>query len=153
MKLTPEQLAQLIQKVMANLAASKETVGSFSVEDILAEISVQLDEMTADDSEPVDGEEDTKADEPAKETPDVSPELVEAVLAAINGAKAAEPAVETPASELPSQVEVHAETKALQRTAPQPQMQRKYANIFLAPGATAAHPNSFKSSIDSLTVP
>ncbi|MEG1562527.1 MAG: phage major capsid protein [Bacteroides sp.] len=154
MKLTQEQLAELIAKVFANLGEKRkackengedvsETVG---IEEILAEVTAILNE--ADEGsveEPATEPEGEKATEPAEgEATAVTPELIAKIIEAIGGVKSGEGAGEKkyggPAA----------------TNTPKNEPQRKYAGLFLSTGAGRdgnAQQNGFKSRIATMSAP
>ena len=159
MKLTQEQLAELIAKVFASIsekrkAACKETDPApaagdgFSTDEILAAVS----EIIGDIGEPADP--DAKADDTATaEEGEISPELIARVVEALGslGAKAAAEPSQQKAAEPAGGSESKAAAPAA-ASAPAPQ--RKYASLFLSgvanpnPGATG-----FKARIASMSAP
>lgn len=162
MKLTQEQLAELIAKVFANLderrRANKEgeaPSGGFSIEEIVAEISNIFDGMEG--SEPVGSEPTTEPasfSEPTSEPEDgekgndeggVSPELIAKVIAALGGMKGAEGATEQKATAPASA------PTGERKSAPQ----RKYASLFLSTGASrdGGQATGFKARMASMSAP
>ena len=153
MKLTQEQLAELIAKVFASIsekrkAACKETDPApaagdgFSTDEILAAVS----EIIGDIGEPADP--DAKADDTATaEEGEISPELIARVMEAL-GALGAKAAAE------PSQQKAVEPAGGSESKAAAPAPQRKYAGLFLSgvanpnPGATG-----FKARIASMSAP
>lgn len=155
MKLTQEQLAALIAKVFANLnaklAADGKSVDDITTDDILAELSAVVAEM--EDGEPAaDPDGDPAAD------PD-SDALLDKIMAAISGSKAFEPAMEPTADPAPAG---GGEGKAATSTGggegkaanPAP-AQRKYANLFIANGASrdGSSASGFKARIATMSAP
>lgn len=152
MKLTQEQLAELIAKVFANLdekrkarkEGGEDLPENITVDEILTEITALL---TAEGSEPAtediipDGD-GAKSGEGDGSTP-VTPEFIAKVIEALGGVKTAEPAIETKAGG-PSA-----------KAAAQPQTQRKYADLFISTGAArdGAQAGGFKSRIESMSAP
>ena len=161
MKLTQEQLAELIAKVFASIsekrkAACKETDPApaagdgFSTDEILAAVS----EIIGDIGEPADP--DAKADDTATaEEGEISPELIARVMEALGalGAKAAAEPSQQKAAEPTGGSESKAAAPAA-TPAPAPAPQRKYANLFLS-GAAASTPSAsgFKTRIQSMSGP
>lgn len=148
MKLTQEQLAELIAKVLAGLGEKRKAAkddGEIGVDEIMAELSEILDSSGEEKPEATDGEsgEEEKVDEPADEAGSaVTPELIAEVIKALNEKKSNTPVVEAKASSTVT------ETKT---AAP---VQRKYANIFLGKSAGVdggAGAKSFKSRISSMS--
>lgn len=148
MKLTQEQLAELIAKVFANVdekrkarkEGGEELPENISVEEILTEITALLSEGGSEDiiPEPEDGK-GGEGNEPTA----VTPEFIAKVIEALGGVKAAdEPVTETKAGG-PS------------KTAPQSQPQRKYADLFISTGAArdGVQSGGFKSRIESMPAP
>ncbi len=154
MKLTQEQLAELIAKVFANLdekrKARKEAGESLpdgiTTDDILAEITALLTDKEGEDegeSEPVG---DGDKGEDGAEGSEVS-ELIAKVIEALQGVKAAEPAAA--AEPAPTQ------TKAGGPSTVPAQPQRKYSDLFLSTGASRdpAPRNGFKARIATMSAP
>lgn len=148
MKLTQEQLAELIAKVFANVdekrkackEGGEELPENISVEEIMTEITAILSEGGSDDiiPEPENGK-GGDGDEPTA----VTPEFIAKVIEALGSVKAAdEPVTETKAGG-PS------------KAAPQSQPQRKYADLFISTGAArdGVQPSGFKSRIESMSAP
>ena len=160
MKLTPEQLAELIAKVFASIsekrkAASKEADpapadDSIGTDEILSAVS----EILGDLGEPADpgAKADDTADTQTGEA-EISPELIARVVEALGslGAKAAAEPSQQKAAEPAGGSESKAAAPAA-ASAPAPQ--RKYASLFLSgvanpnPGATG-----FKARIASMSAP
>ena len=134
MKLTPEQLAQLIAQIFANLIAAGKDPASITTEDIMAE----LDAVVEQNGEPAAEPEEEPAAEPESE-PDakaegdgalsVTPELIQQIIDALGAGKSAEPAAEPKAAAEPAAVQQKSGGPAAQ---PKAAPQRKYAGIFLS---------------------
>lgn len=151
MKLTQEQLAELIAKVFANLdekrKARKETEGEIediSTEDILGALTEIISDI--DDTGDGDGEgkavEDPAGDGEGEAAGAVSPELIAKIVEALEGVKSGAGATETKAAE-PA------------KTAAAP-AQRKYANLFISTGASrdgGGKAMGFKARMESMTEP
>lgn len=169
MKLTQEQLAELIAKVFANLDEKHKAVSEggesspigFGTDEILSEISAILEGMES--SEPPIGE---PVNEPASEgegdlkgegeggSP-VSPEFIAKVIAALNGVKTAEGAGENNApTAAPAAEQKAAPARASEQKAA-PAAQRKYASLFLSTGASrdGNGGSGFKARIASMSAP
>lgn len=162
MKLTQEQLAELIAKVFASIsekrkAASKEADpapadDNISTDEILSAVS----EILGDLGEPADP--GAKADDTADiqtEEAEISPELIARVVEALGslGAKAAAEPSQQKAAEPAGGSESKAAAPAATPT-PTPAPQRKYASLFLS---GVANPNpggtGFKARIASMSAP
>lgn len=162
MKLTQEQLAELIAKVFASIsekrkAASKEADpapadDNISTDEILSAVS----EILGDLGEPADP--GAKADDTADiqtEEAEISPELIARVVEALGslGAKAAAEPSQQKAAEPAGGSESKAAAPAAAPT-PTPAPQRKYASLFLS---GVANPNpggiGFKARIASMSAP
>lgn len=159
MKLTQEQLAELIAKVFTNLDEKRkackengedvpETIGT---EEILAEITTILNEMDGGEPAPAAGEgEGEKAGEPVATAPagegtatPVTPEFIAKVIEALGGVKSGEVAGEKKAGG-PS------------AAAPKNEPQRKYAGLFLSTGASrdgSGQMSGFKARIETMSAP
>lgn len=143
MKLTPEQLAELIAKIFAGIGekrksrkeAGEEVADGISIDEILAEINAVVEGMEGSDPEAgAEGEGVKAADgDGSAECGAVSADLIATIIAALeqNGIKAGEGASEKKAGG-PS-----ATTAATATSAPAaPTTQRKYADLFLSTGAS-----------------
>lgn len=129
MKLTQEQLAELIAKVFANLGEKRkackengeEVSEDFTVDEILTEVSAILENAGEPAAPEGEGEKAVGGEGEGEDENPVSPELVAAIIKALEaeGIKA-----ETGVPE----------TKAAVRPAAAPQ--RKYASLFLSSGAS-----------------
>lgn len=157
MKLTQEQLAELIAKVFASLdekrKARKETEGeveAISTEEILGALTEIIGDIdTAPAADPTatgEGEEGKAAEDPTAtgegEEGAVSPELIAKIVAAIEGVKSGTGASEVKAAE-PT------------KTAAAP-TQRKYANLFISTGASRDGGDKamgFKARMESMSAP
>ena len=149
MKLTQEQLAELIAKVFANLdekrKARKEAEGEIegtSTDEILAALTEVIEAVEGDET----GEDGEKAEEgePAAETGAVTPELITKVVEALEGIKSSTGASETKSAEPVAQPQT-----------PAAQPQRKYANLFISTGASRDGGDKamgFKARMESMTV-
>ena len=168
MKLTQEQLAELIAKVFANLDEKRRTnaegdspAGGFSIEDILSEISAIFD--GAEGSEPSGGfgsvTEPAGTTEPTNEGGEgdkgdgegeggiaVTPELIARIISALNGQKAAEGTATEKKAAAPASA-----PSGERKSAPQ----RKYASLFLSTGADrdGGNTSGFKARMASLSAP
>ena len=169
MKLTQEQLAELIAKVFANLDEKRKAISeggessliSFGTDEILSEISAILEGMEGSEppvgepmNEPVgEGEGDLKGE--GEGGSPVSPEFIAKVIAALNGVKTAEGAGENnaPAAAPATEQKAAPARSGEQKTAPAPQ--RKYANLFLSTGASrdGNGASGFKTRIASMSAP
>lgn len=150
MKLTQEQLAELIAKVFANLdekrKARKEAEGEIegiSTDEILAALTEVIEAVEGDET----GEDGEKAEEgePAAETGAVTPELITKVVEALEGIKSSTGASETKSAEPVAQPQT-----------PAAQPQRKYANLFISTGASRDGGDKamgFKARMESMTGP
>lgn len=157
MKLTPEQLAELIAKVFASIsekrkAASKETDPAPAADDNIStdEILSAVSKILGDIGEPA--EPDAKADDTAQaEEGEISPELIARVVEAL-GALGAKAAAE-PSQQKAAEPAGGSESKAAAPAAPAAP-QRKYASLFLSGGAASAPSASgFKTRIQSMSGP
>ena len=149
MKLTPEQLAELIAKIFANInekrKARKEAEGEaqegITTDEILAEVSSIIEGMGGAEEPPAEGGE--KAEDPTEGGDSaVSADLVAQIIAALEekGIKAGEKPSETKAGG-PSATATP---------------QRKYANLFLANGGVSRDGNTtsgFKARIATMSGP
>lgn len=138
MKLTQEQLAELIAKIFANIGekrkackeAGEEVAEGISVEEILAEVNAIVEGMEGNDTgEEAEGEGTKAADgDGSAEGSDVTSDLIATIIAALeqNGIKAGEGASEKKAGG-PSSTTASASSQTTQR---------KYADIFLSGGAS-----------------
>ena len=134
MKLTPEQLAQLIAQIFANLIAAGKDPASITTEDIMAELDAVVEQNGEPAAEPEgepaaepEGEPDAKADGDGALS--VTPELIQQIIDALGAGKSAEPAVEPKAAAEPAAVQQKSGGPAAQ---PKAAPQRKYAGIFLS---------------------
>ena len=149
MKLTPEQLAELIAKIFANInekrKARKEAEGEaqegITTDEILAEVSSIIEGMGGAEEPPAEGGE--KAEDPTEGGDSaVSADLVAQIIAALEekGIKAGEKPSETKAGG-PSATATP---------------QRKYANLFLANGGVSRDGNTtsgFKARLATMSGP
>lgn len=169
MKLTQEQLAELIAKVFANLDEKRKAISeggessliSFGTDEILSEISAILEGMEGSEppvgepmNEPVgEGEGDLKGE--GEGGSPVSPEFIAKVIAALNGVKTAEGAGENnaPAAAPATEQKAAPARSGEQKTAPA--AQRKYASLFLSTGASrdGNGGSGFKARIASMSAP
>lgn len=169
MKLTQEQLAELIAKVFANLDEKRKAVSEggesspigFGTDEILSEISAILEGMESSEppiGEPVnepsgEGESDLKGE--GEGGSPVSPEFIAKVIAALNGVKTAEGAGENNApAAAPAAEQKAAPARASEQKAA-PAAQRKYANLFLSTGASrdGGQVSGFKARMASMSGP
>lgn len=163
MKMTQEQLAELIAKVFANLTA-KGKIDSFTTEDIMAEVSAVIGDGTGG-GEPTD-EDGGKSDGDGASA--VTPELVSLVLEALKSFQksAGEPSEQPEGGGGPAAQKGADDGPAAQKsapaaapaaapvTAPAPPAQRKYSNLFLSTGAARDGGGSgFKTRIASMSAP
>lgn len=169
MKLTQEQLAELIAKVFANLDEKRKAISeggesspiSFGTDEILSEISAILEGMEGSEppvgepvNEPVgEGEGDLKGE--GEGGSPVSPEFIAKVIAALNGVKTAEGAGENnaPAAAPAAEQKAAPARPSEQKAAPAPQ--RKYASLFLSTGASrdGVRTTGFKARMESMSGP
>ena len=159
MKLTPEQLAQLIAQIFANLTAAGKDPASITTEDIMAELNAAI-EANGGDGEPAAEPENEPAAEPEGEPAaksdgegglNVTPELIQQIIEALGGGKSAEPAAEPKSTAEPATAQQKSGGPASQQKAAP---QRKYAGIFLStpPVRSSAQSGSdFKSRIASMS--
>lgn len=154
MKLTQEQLAELIAKVFANLdekrKTCKETEGEIegiSNEDILGALTEVIDDIGDSDSKLDD---EGKATEASTANGDgegigaMSSEFIAKVVEALEGIKSGNGVMETKAAE------------PAKTSAPAAQPQRKYANLFISTGASRDGGDKtmgFKARMESMTGP
>lgn len=165
MKLTQEQLAELIAKVFANLDEKRKAVSEggesspigFGTDEILSEISAILEGMESSEppiGEPAgEGEGDLKGE--GEGGSPVSPEFIAKVIAALNGVKTAEGAGENNApAAAPAAEQKAAPARASEQKAA-PAAQRKYANLFLSTGASrdGGQASGFKARMASMSGP
>ncbi|MBQ8135209.1 MAG: phage major capsid protein [Clostridia bacterium] len=154
MKLTQEQLAELIAKVFAGIdekhKARKEAgedVGEITNEEILAEVTDILSgiEYTEDG----EGEDPAAAPEEKAEAEGsaITPELIAKVVEALEGIKSASAEPETKTEQQTQEPE--------KKSAPAP-TQRKYASIFMSQGASrdgCSQAIGFKTRIANMSAP
>ena len=157
MKMTQEQLAELISKVFTNLGekrkarkeAGEDVSTDFSVDEIIAEVSDIIGDTGENNENPEGediGESDIKSDGVG-----VSPELIAKVIAALGIVEGEEPTTEIKdekAAGDSKSTEQDMKTKAAKPTAPQ----RKYVNLFLT-NNSATKANDFKSRLDGMSAP
>ena len=169
MKLTQEQLAELIAKVFANLDEKRKAVSEggesspigFGTDEILSEISAILEGMEGSEppvGEPVnepagEGEGDLKGE--GEGGSPVSPEFIAKVIAALNGVKTAEGAGENNAPAAAPAAEQKAAPARPSEQKAAPAAQRKYANLFLSTGASrdGGHVSGFKARMATMSAP
>ena len=159
MKLTPEQLAQLIAQIFANLTAAGKDPASITTEDIMAELNAAI-EANGGDGEPAAEPENEPAAEPEGEPAaksdgegglNVTPELIQQIIEALGSGKSAEPAAEPKSTAEPATAQQKSGGPASQQKAAP---QRKYAGIFLStpPVRSSAQSGSdFKTRIASMS--
>lgn len=149
MKLTQEQLAELIAKVFTNIGEKRKAEGlgidGISTEDILSEVSGILGEIEAPLSEPnnpVSGGEDPEPEE-GESGPSISEELIAKVIDALKSVKSEE--------QEKMEGKVEEPVKKEEPAAPQ----RKYADVFLSGGTRrdGGQPSSFKSRMAGMSAP
>lgn len=154
MKLTQEQLAELIAKVFANIdekrkarkEGGEDLPESISTEEIIAEVGAILEGM----GEPV-GEGEPEAEKDCSSA--VSPEFIAKVIEALGGVKSVEPAAE-PAAVDTGAVEKKSggpSTTIERKSEPQ----RKYAGLFISTGASrdGNMTSGFKGRMASMSAP
>lgn len=159
MKLTPEQLAQLIAQIFANLTAAGKDPASITTEDIMAELNAAI-EANGGDGEPAAEPENEPAAEPEGEPAaksdgegglNVTPELIQQIIEALGGGKSAEPAAEPKSAAEPAAAQQKSGGPVSQQKAA---LQRKYAGIFLSTPpvrSSAQNGSDFKTRIASLS--
>lgn len=167
MKLTQEQLAELIAKVFASINEKRkarkeggedlpETIGT---EEIISEVGAILNDMgdPAGEGEgiPAAAGEGEKADEGVGEGDcgtAVTPEFIAKVIEALGGIKAAEAANEQKTGEGASEKKSGGPSGAGERKS---EPQRKYANLFISAGAArdGSMNSGFKTRIASMSAP
>lgn len=158
MKLTQEQLAELIAKVFANLDEKRKSIGdgapiNFGTDEIMAEISAILGDMEV--SEPVGEPTAVEGSDKGEGEGAVSPELIAKVIAALNGFKSAEGvATETDPAPAPSEGKGAAGPSATSEGV-KSEPQRKYASLFISTGAArdSVQANGFKARMASMSAP
>ena len=161
MKLTQEQLAELIAKVFANIDAKRKSSkedGEISTNEIIAEVSAILEEMDAGegDGSPTDegdgAVEGEKAEDGAGAESSVNPEFIAQVIAALGGMKSAEGAEETKTAETGREVKSGGPSAI---GAGRGEPQRKYAGLFLSRGAgrDLGAQTGFKARMESMSAP
>ncbi len=160
MELTPEQLAEIIAKLCANIKAKKGDGEEITTEDILAELSAIFEENAAGDTEP-DADAPEEEDKGEAKSPEIDPALIAQIAEAFgmlaNGAKSAGSPKDTKTAEPQIQTKGAgpAPTPAAEPKSAEP-VQRKYANVFIQAGAdrdVSANAKSFKARIASMTAP
>lgn len=151
MKLTQEQLAELIAKVFANIdekrkarkEGGEELPENIGVDEIITEITALLADAGSEPaSAPAEGVIPEDKDGVGEGTAPVTPEFIAQVIAALGGgAKATDEPV--------------TETKAGGPSKAAPQTQRKYADLFISTGAArdGIQTGGFKSRIESMSAP
>ena len=155
MKLTPEQLAQLIAQIFANLIAAGKDPASITTEDIMAELDAVVEQNGEPAAEPEgepaaepEGEPDAKADGDGALS--VTPELIQQIIDALGAGKSAEPAVEPKAAEPAEPQQKSGGPTVQQKAAPR----RKYTDIFLGTPPVrggAQQGSGFKARIASMS--
>lgn len=161
MKLTQEQLAELIAKVFANIDAKRKSSkedGEISTDEIIAEVSAILEEMDAGegDGSPTDegdgAVEGEKAEDGTGAESPVNPEFIAQVIAALGGMKSAEGAEETKTAETGREVKSGGPSAT---GAGRGEPQRKYAGLFLSRGAgrDIGAQTGFKARMESMSAP
>lgn len=159
MKLTQEQLAELIAKVFANIDAKRKACkedGEISTDEIIAEVSAILEEMGdgetdpgEDEADPVEGE---KAEDGTGEGNAVNPEFIAQVIAALGGMKSGDGAEEIKTAETGREVKSGGPASTgTGRGEPQ----RKYASLFISRGASrdTGAQSGFKARMESMSSP
>lgn len=163
MKLTPEQLAQLIAQVFANVNANRqarinagETVpDEITTEEIMAEVNAIIEAGSAEpagegDAEPAGGDEGETAAKAEDAGTAITPELIAQIIGALEGAKSAEPNIQPKAADPDAAQQKSGNPTAQKKAAPQ----RKYAGIFLSapPVRSSTQQGSdFKTRIASMS--
>ncbi len=161
MKLTQEQLAELIAKVFANIDAKRKSSkedGEISTDEIIAEVSAILEEMDAGegDGSPTDegdgAVEGEKAEDGTGAESPVNPEFIAQVIAALGGMKSAEGAEETKTAETGREVKSGGPSAT---STGRGEPQRKYAGLFLSRGAGRDNgaQTGFKARMESMSAP
>ena len=160
MKLTQEQLAELIAKVFANIDAKRKSSkedGEISTDEIIAEVSAILEEMGEGESEDPAEDEDgavegEKAEDGTAENSPVNPEFIAQVIAALGGMKSSEGAEETKTAETGREVKSGGHSSTIGR---RNEPQRKYAELFISRGASrdTGAQTGFKARMESLSAP
>ena len=159
MKLTQEQLAELIARVFAGLDekhkarkdAGEDIPEGFSVDEIVAELSDIFGSA----------EEDKDVKEAKEGAGEICPEFVAQVIAALSGFKGAEATPEAPegdAAPVAAEITDTAETKSAEpapakETKSMAQPQRKYANVFISRNPAAPAATGFKARIEKMSGP
>lgn len=163
MKMTQEQLAELIAKVFKNL---KEKLGDseYTMDDIFAELSAILgDAGSAESGAPEDGEEGTAVAGDAgnagdaagaKAEGEIPPELIAQVIEALDEFKSAGTDTEPKDAKSTDNVEHEAKAAEAEQTEKKEKnmatqtVQRKYANVFL--NLPEKKPDGFKSRLEAM---
>ena len=147
MKLTQEQLAELIAKVFKNLdekfTADGRDIDSATSEEIMDEVSSIIGEMEPD----AEDQEDEKGE--GEDGSSVSPDFISKVLKALEGCKSDEGHVESEKKDeekAAPQEEMEQKSARIQlETAPQ----RKYASVFISQPAVS-RPAGFKARLEGM---
>lgn len=153
MKLTQEQLAELIAKVFANIdekrkarkEGGEDLPESISTEEIIAEVGAILEGM----GEPV-GEGEPEAEKDCGSA--VSPEFIAKVIEALGGVKSVEPAAEPAADTGAGEKKFGGPSATIERKS---EPQRKYAGLFISTGASrdGDMTSGFKGRMASMSAP
>lgn len=158
MKLTPEQLAAIIAKIIANLVAAGKDPASITNEEIIAELNAIIESGDIDADPAAEPAAEPPADEPEEDEPKgdatgiVTPELIEQIIAALSGGKSCNPQ-DKPKSVNPPTAQKSAPGALADRPAA-PATQRKYANLFISTGAARdGSTNGFKARIAAMSAP
>ena len=155
MKLTQEQLAELIAKVFANIDENRkarkeggeELPETITTEEIIAEIGVILDGM----NDPAEGE-GVEGEKATCDGTAVTPEFIAEVIEALGGVKSGEPAGEQKTGEDVCEKKSAAPSATGERKS---EPQRKYAGLFISNGAARDmhDANGFKSRMAAMSAP
>lgn len=160
MKLTQEQLAELIAQVFANVNEKRrvckegggELPENISTEEIITEIGNILGGLneSADQSE----SEDTagESEKSTEEGTSVTPKFIAKVIEALGGVKSGEAGIEQATNEGAGEKKSGGPVVSGERKS---EPQRKYANLFISTGAArdGDQNSSFKSRISSMSAP
>lgn len=159
MKLTQEQLAELITRVLDGVTAKRKALeeagehlgDAISTDEILSEIGTILEEDTEADNVTPEEPAVEKHDEKEQEAPEMTPEFVAKVIDALNKIKES---AEPEAASLTGCVETEGwagpSLKGKRSNAP---VQRKYADLFFtkSTGRTAAGESGFKERVAGMS--
>lgn len=158
MKLTQEQLAELIAKVFANIdekrkarkEGGEELPENITTEEIIAEIGGILDGMN--DPAEDEGAAATEGVKDGCEGTPVTPEFIAKVIEALGGVKSGDAAGEQKPGEATGEKKSGGPAVSGERKS---EPQRKYAGLFINTGAArdAGDNNGFKSRMANMTAP